>query len=76
VLKVRGEFGIENIEADNEHYTWNVEETVPGQRFKVNVTFKAPDRSQPKQNEFGEMTIYTNDPKEPMVRVRLVARSE
>lgn len=76
VLKVRGEFGIEKIESDNDNYTWEVEETVPGQRFKVNVTFKAPDKSAPRQNEFGELTIHTSDPKEPMVRVRLVARSE
>jgi len=76
VLKVRGEFGIESLESDNEHYSWTVEEVVPGQRFKVNVTFKAPDRTQPRQNEFGELTIHTDDPKEPMVRVRLVARSE
>ena len=76
VLKVRGDFSIEDIEADNDHYTWTVEETVPGQRYKVNVTFAAPVRTSPRQNEFGEMTIHTNDPKEPMVRVRLVARSE
>lgn len=76
VLKMRGEFGIEKIEVDNDNYTWNVEEAVPGQRYKINVTFKAPDRTTPRQNEFGEMTVYTTDPKEPMVRVRLIARSE
>ena len=76
LLKARGEFAVEGIEVNSDLYTWELEEVVPRKRYKVNVTFNPPMKTSPRQNEFAEMTIRTNDPNEPQLQVRLIARSK
>jgi len=41
----------------------------------VEITFQPPLKRSPSQRETGELIINTNDPREPMVRVHLVARA-
>ena len=53
----------------------NVEEVVPGQRYHLKVTFTPPKRVTPNQNELGDLTVFTNDPTEPTLALRLVARA-
>lgn len=73
LLKPNGGLVIEAIEVTNNNYKVELEEIVPGKRYKVNVTFTPPAFSQPRQREHGELTVFTNDPTEPRVTVRLVA---
>ena len=46
-----------------------------GKRYNIKVTFQPPEKKKPKQTHIGEMTVTTNDPREPELRVKLVARS-
>jgi hypothetical protein len=75
VIKSVGEFAIQEVEFDSDRYQANVEELVPGKRYKVEVSFQPPAKFQANQREVGEMIIRTNDPKEPTLRVKLVARA-
>jgi len=75
LIKSAGEFEVQGIDIDNENFKADVETLVPGKRYKVNVVFSPPVRKSDRQNEMGEMIIRTNDPTEPSVRVRLVARA-
>ena len=74
MLKSSGDFRIESLEVTNDNYKVDVEELIPGKRFKLNVTFTPPAMSQQRQRELGELTVFTNDPTEPKLTVRLVAR--
>jgi len=73
LLKPDGGFSVEALEITNNNYEAALEEVVPGKRYKVNVTFTPPARYQQRQRELGELTVFTNDPTEPRVTVRLVA---
>jgi hypothetical protein len=75
VLKPTGNLRIEALEVNNENFKADLEELVPGKRYKLNVTFTPPVMSEPRQRELGELTVFTNDPTEPRVTVRLVARA-
>jgi len=75
LLKSKGEFSIEDIAISNAAFQATIEEMVPGKRFKVEVTFQPPAKKMARQSEVGEMVIKTNDPTEPSVTVRLVARA-
>jgi hypothetical protein len=75
VIKSIGQFSIENVEFDSDDYQADVQEVVPGKRYKVDVTFQPPRKFQANQREVGEMIIRTNDPKEPLLRVKLVSRA-
>jgi len=74
LLKSIGDFRIEALEVTNDNYEVDIEELIPGKRFKLNVTFTPPAMSQPRQRELGELTVFTDDPTEPKLTVRLVAR--
>ena len=73
LLKPTGGFSVEALEVTNDNYTVDLEEVIPGKRYKLNVTFTPPELAQPRQREMGEITVFTNDPTEPRVTVRLVA---
>ena len=75
VLKQKGEFVIEDVTVSNDMFKATFEEIVPGKRFKVDVTFEPPLKKQARHSEFGELIIHTNDPNEPTLQVRLVARA-
>lgn len=75
LVKSTGEFDIRAIDIDNENFKAEIETVVPGKRYKVSVVFSPPTKNGDRHNEMGEMIIRTNDPTEPSVRVRLVARA-
>lgn len=75
LLKSKGEFAIENITSNNEHFAASIDEVVPGKRYQVSVTFQPPEKKAPTQSEVGELLIRTNDPSEPSVTVRVIARA-
>jgi len=71
VFKVKGDFAIENVEFSSRDYNAEVEPIEEGKRYKVTVSFSPESK---KKNYFDEMIINTNDPQEPSVRIRLIAR--
>ena len=75
VVRTEGEFTIESVEFDSDFYKATVQEVVPGKKYQLDITFRPPAQTDPRQREVGEMTIHTNDPTEPEVRVKLVARA-
>lgn len=75
LIRSEGEFNITDIEFSSDMYEANYAEVVPGKRFNVEVTFHPPVKDQARQREVGEMIIHTNDPAEPTLRVKLVARA-
>ncbi len=75
LLKTRGEFRVESIEIDNDNFRADLRTVKPGQHYEVAVQFTPPTRTQPNQREIGTMTIRTDDPTEPVITVRLLARS-
>lgn len=75
LLKSKGEFKIKDIKFNSDRYEAKVQEMIPGQRYEVDVKFHPPKKTMPRQREVGEMIIHTNDPHEPTIRVKLVARA-
>jgi hypothetical protein len=75
VMKLNGDFVIKDLAFSNDEFGGEVESVQPGKRYNVKVTFTPPDESQRRQTHVGEMTIVTDDPHEPELKVRLVARS-
>jgi hypothetical protein len=76
VTKSNGQFKIKDVTVSNPNYKAVVDPVTPGQQYRVQVTFTPPVRKQAKHTESGEMIIHTDDPKEPAVRVQLIARSQ
>ncbi len=75
VLKSKGVFAIRDIEIGSSLFTAEITEMVPGKRYKIDITFDPPTKKKPKQSEIHDMIIHTNDPSEPAIRVKLVARA-
>lgn len=75
VLKLNGEFLIKDLTFSTPEFDGEVESVEPGKRYNVKVTFTPPDEPQQRKTHVAEMTIVTDDPKEPELKVRLVARS-
>lgn len=75
LIRSQGEFAIRDIEFSSDMYEAQYAEVVPGKRYNVEVTFHPPAKTQPRQREIGEMIIHTDDPTEPTLRVKLVARA-
>jgi hypothetical protein len=71
IFKVKGEFQIKDVEFSSPGYTAEVEPVEDGKRYKIIVNFLPNDR---KRQYVDEMIINTDDPNEPSVRVRLLAR--
>jgi hypothetical protein len=78
VTRATGEFKIKDVTVSNPHFKAVVDAVTPGQQYRVQVTFTPPARKPGalKQTESGEMILHTDDPKEPAVRVQLLARSQ
>ncbi|MBI4719925.1 MAG: hypothetical protein HY770_01565 [Chitinivibrionia bacterium] len=72
LTKVKGEFSIKGISFTAKSYSATVETLELGKRYNVTVQF-TPDHAQHTFSD--EMTINTDDPNEPNVKVRLIARS-
>jgi len=75
VLKTKGEFEIQEVKFNTAGFSAEWSPVVEGKRYNILVTFQPPEKKQPRQTLVGEMTVKTNDPREPELRVKLVARS-
>ncbi|HEX5131755.1 MAG TPA: DUF1573 domain-containing protein [Candidatus Krumholzibacteria bacterium] len=75
VLKTDGEFQIKDLIIDNKNFSAKYETMEAGKQYKVEITFVPPSKVQTSQREVGELLINTTDPKEPAVRVHLLARA-
>jgi len=70
VFKVRGGFKITDVEFSSEFYEADVE-LLEGGKYKVTIKMRPGDRDSYRD----EMIINTDDPNEPSLRVRLLARA-
>ena len=70
VFKVDGLFGIRNVEFSSTDYKAEVEPVEDGRRYKINLEFLPTSK---KKLYHDEMIINTTDPREPSLRVKLVA---
>ncbi len=76
IIKNSGDgLDVKDVQVDNPNFKAVVAPVTPGKQFKVEVTFSPPLKRSPSQRETGELIINTNDPREPSVRVHLVARA-
>lgn len=75
LLRTSGEFRIRKVNFDSDRYKAKIDEEVPGKKYKITVTFRPPVKEEPNQVANGEMIVHTDDPSEPFVRVKLVARA-
>ena len=72
VTKLKGEFQIRNVTFSNGAYKADVEPVEEGKKYTIKVTFH-PETMENK-SYIDEMIINTDDPQEPAIRVRLIAR--
>lgn len=75
ILKTDGQFELKDAIIDNKNFTARIEPVEPGKQYKVEVTFVPPAKTSATQREVGELLINTSDPREPSVKVHLVARA-
>ncbi len=75
ILKSTGDFTIQDITFSSREYSASIEPVIPGKRYRIKVGFEPPEKTQSMQNHFEEMIIHTDDPREPSVTVKLIARS-
>lgn len=71
IANSKDEFSIDNITFSTAGYRAKIEPIQEGHTYKVTVDFY-PEAGG--QNYMGEMVIHTTDPREPTVKVRLLAR--
>lgn len=77
VTKSTGEFQIKDVSISNANFKAVVDPVTPGKQYRLQVTFTPPARNnKERQSETGELIIHTDDPKEPAVRIQLVARAQ
>lgn len=72
VSKLKGEFSINNIAFSKDYYQADVETVEVGKTYRITVQLK-PDHT--RRHYSDEMIVSTDDPLEPNVTVRLIARS-
>jgi hypothetical protein len=75
ILKTDGTFELKDVVIDNKNFTAKIEPVEPGKQYKVDVTFVPPAKTSASHREVGELVIGTSDPREPSVKVHLVARA-
>jgi len=75
ILKSTGDFMIQDITFSSDKYSAAVEPVIPGKRYRIKVSFEPSAEKETSQNHFAEMIIHTDDPREPSVTVKLIARS-
>jgi hypothetical protein len=72
VSKVKGDFHIRDVAFSSDFYEASVEPIEDGKRYLVKVNFRPEGE---KKSYVDEMIINTDDPQEPSIRVRLIARA-
>ncbi len=75
ILKTDGTFDLKDVVIDNKNFSAKIEPVEPGKQYKVEVTFVPPAKTSATHREVGELVIGTSDPREPSVKVHLVARA-
>jgi hypothetical protein len=75
LLKTDGKFEVKDTLIDNDNFTVSIQPVEPGKKYQVEVTFTPPSKTSASHREVGELLINTNDPREPSVKVHLVARA-
>ena len=75
IIKTDGEFELKDVAIDNKNFSVKIDAVEPGKQYKVDVTFVPPAKNNATQREVGELVIGTSDPREPSVRIHLVARA-
>lgn len=75
ILKTDGTFELKDAVVNNKNFTAKIQPVEAGKQYKVEVTFVPPAKSGGSQREVGELVISTSDPREPSVKVHLVARA-
>lgn len=71
IFKLKGEFNIIDVTFSSDRYSAKIEALEEGKKYRVVVGFR-PGSEQ--QSYVDEMVINTDDPTEPSIRVRLLAR--
>ncbi len=71
VSKIVGDFRIRDVAFSSNFYEASVESVEDGKKYKIKVNFR-PGVDQ--KSYVDEMIINTDDPQEPSIRVRLIAR--
>jgi hypothetical protein len=71
VSKVAGDFRIRDVAFSSEFYEAIVEPVEEGKKYKIRINFR-PGADE--KSYVDEMIINTDDPQEPSIRVRLIAR--
>ena len=74
LLKGSGDFDITSIEIDSDRFEARVVRIDPG-RYELRVTFTPPTKQQVRHKVEAEMLVRTDDPREPVIRMRLIARA-
>ena len=74
-IKSEGEFQIQDITFTSDRFSAEIEPITAGKHYTIKVSFLPPKKTQPMQTVNAEMIVHTNDPREPSLRVKLVARS-
>ncbi len=72
VSKIKGEFKIKHIDFSRDYYSASINPIESGRKYVVRVNF-TPDSS--RRNYSDEMIIKTDDPQEPTLKIRLIART-
>ena len=71
VFKIKGEFDIRDVRFSSSYYEADIEAIEEGAKYKVTVRFEP---NAVKMSYMDEMIVRTNDPQEPEIRIRLIAR--
>jgi len=74
LFKGSGTFRITGIEIDSDRFETRVVPIDSG-RYEVKVTFTPPTKQAVRQKVEAEMLVRTDDPREPVIRIRLIARA-
>jgi len=74
LIKGRGIFVVTGVEIDNDRFQSEVVRLDQG-RYEIRVTFTPPTKKQVRQKVEAEMLVRTDDPREPVIRMRLIARA-
>lgn len=74
LLKGSGSFEILGIDFDSDRFESSTERLGPG-HYQVRITFTPPTKQAVRQKVEAEMLVRTDDPREPLIRMRLIARA-
>lgn len=74
LLKGSGDFEVLEVDIDSDRFETKVERIDTG-KYQLNVTFTPPTKQAVRQKVEAVMLVRTDDPREPVIRIRLIARA-